>query len=83
MQLSQILKNQHWQMAIDPNKLSNNWFLNPKNQRRFGGNGTFLFIIGIIICLLQRLFFIVLSLNQLTIAAIVFTAVIGIGQVKC
>ena len=27
MKLSQLLKNKNWQMAINPNKISNSWFL--------------------------------------------------------
>ena len=54
MQLSQLLKNKDWQMAIDPNIVSNNWYLNPKNQRRFGQDGKYLLRFGftcdIIIC---------------------------------
>ena len=46
MQLSQLLKNQSWQMAIDPNIISNNWYLNPENQRKYGKRGKKLFIYG-------------------------------------
>ena len=48
MRLSHTLRNSKWKMAIDPNAVSNNWYLNPKNQARFGRSGKFLFIISII-----------------------------------
>ena len=83
MELSQLLKNQHWQMAINPKKISNNWFLNPYNQRRFGGNGQFLLKIGLAVCLIQRLCFVVLSLHGYTIAAVVSAVFVVFVQVKC
>ena len=46
MELSQVLKNSTWQMAIDPSAVSKNWFLDPKNQRRWGNNGKYLVIIA-------------------------------------
>ena len=49
MQLSRSLQNKSWQMAIDPNIESNNWFLNPKNQRNYGRSGKRLFLYGFII----------------------------------
>ena len=74
MELSQLLKNQHWQMVINPNKLSNNWFLNPKNQRRFGGNGMFLFTLGMILCLVPRPCLITLDIYGFTRPSTIFTA---------
>ena len=46
MQLSRSLQNKTWQMAIDPNIESNNWFLDSKNQRNYGRNGKRLLIYG-------------------------------------
>ena len=46
MQLSRSLQNKSWQMAIDPNIESKNWFLNPKNQRKYGRNGKILLLYG-------------------------------------
>ena len=53
MQLSQLLKNQNWQMAINPNIESKSWFLNPTNQRKYGSNGKYLIIIASIIALFE------------------------------
>ena len=54
MQLSRSLQNKSWQMAIDPNIESNNWFLNPKNQRQYGRNGKrmlfYAFLLDILVC---------------------------------
>ena len=57
MQMSQLLKNRNWQVAINPDIIARNWYLNPNNQRRFGNDGRYiaygLFIldtIAIIIC---------------------------------
>ena len=33
-------------MAINPGSVTNNWFLKPINQRRFGNNGKYLLLIG-------------------------------------
>ena len=49
MQLSRSLQNKTWQMAIDPNIVSNNWFLDSKNQRNFGRNGKKLLFYGFLI----------------------------------
>ena len=46
MQLSRSLQNKSWQMAIDPNIESKNWFLNPKIQRKYGRNGKTLLLYG-------------------------------------
>ena len=58
MQLSQILKNKDWRMAIDPNIVSNNWFLNPRNQKRFGNNGHYLWFIGFCSTIIEMIVYI-------------------------
>lgn len=54
MQVSQLLRNKHWQMAINPTIESKNWFLNPKNQRIARSNGIILLIVGILAAMLER-----------------------------
>ena len=54
MQLSHALRNKNWQMAIDPNIVSTNWFLNAKNQSRYGKNGKYLIIVSIVIAIYQN-----------------------------
>lgn len=49
LKLAQALKNKEWQMAINPDVVSSNWYLNPRNQRRFGGDGYNILRIGITI----------------------------------
>ena len=70
MRLSQTLKNQHWQMAIDPNLLSKNWYLNPKNQRRFGNNGYQLLFYGFCLSLCEMSLFYLLWFSGQFIAAV-------------
>ena len=48
MRVSQLTKNLEWRMAINPTIASNNWYLNPINQRRFGSNGIYLVLLAII-----------------------------------
>lgn len=72
MELSHLLKNKYWQMAINPNEMLKNWFLNPRNQRRFGGNGRVLFAIGLILGLICQLCFLILYLCQFVIPAVCF-----------
>ena len=54
MQLNHLLQNKNWQMAINPFRISNNWYLNPTNQSLFGKNGKYLFsfavLFGIVHC---------------------------------
>ena len=64
MQLSQLLKNQTWQMAINPEIVSRNWFINHKNQRRFGHKGIFLYFGAIILTLTSRTFFTVVEFGD-------------------
>ena len=54
MQLSHALKNKNWQMAINPNIVSTNWFLHTKNQSRYGKNGKYLIIVSIFIAIYQN-----------------------------
>ena len=55
MQLSQSLKNQNWQMAINPDVVSSNWFLKLKNQSRYGKSGKYLIIAALIIATYQNM----------------------------
>ena len=82
MELSQLLKNQHWQMVINPKKLSNNWFLNPQNQRRYGGSGMFLLVVGLIFCVFQRLCFVILVFTGFYMTAIGFSCGVIIIEAK-
>ena len=62
MQLSQLMKNHNWRMAINPTIESNNWFLNPRNQRLFGKNGKFLFIIGLCFTVFETGIFLIFTI---------------------
>ena len=61
MQISQLIKNQSWQMAINPNIESKSWFLNPNNQRKYQSDGRYLIIIAIILSLTEAVTFYVLD----------------------
>ena len=61
MQISQLVKNQNWQMAINPNIESKSWFLNPNNQRKYQSDGRYLITIAIILCLLETVAFYLLD----------------------
>ena len=47
MELSQLIKNKNWRMAINPIKIANNWFLNINNQKKYYNNTKYLIIIAI------------------------------------
>ena len=53
MQLAQSIKNKNWRMAINPQSVSNNWYMKPRNRKLFGNNGKYFFIIASIICIIE------------------------------
>ena len=80
--LSHLLRNKDWQMAINPTIVSNNWFLNPKNQRLFGQNGHYLFLIGMFVCGIERLIFALLWFSGFTVFAVIEAMLIIFIKVK-
>ena len=73
MELSRALRNHRWQMAIDPNIASNNWFLNVKNQKRYKkANAKYLLIFGMIvdICIYSIQIFYLWDINSQAAIAI-------------
>ena len=80
MQLSQSIRNHYWRMAINPSSVTNNWFLNPINQRRFGNNGKYLFCIGFCISSVEIACFLtfVYGFKQILIAIVVVLVCFGI-----
>lgn len=58
LQLSRFAQNKEWQMAINPTIESSNWFVNPKNQRRFGQNGTKLIQLTILLTIVELFLYI-------------------------
>ena len=54
MKVSQLTKNLEWRMAINPTLASsNNWYLEPQNQRRYGQNGIYLVCFAIVFAIME------------------------------
>lgn len=83
IQLSQSTKNRQWRMAINPDIVSKNWFLNPSNQRKFGNNGyyllTFAFFLSLFVLCLIGASIALFKIQQL---APVLLTLYTVGQVK-
>ena len=77
MQLSQSIRNHNWRMAINPTSVTDNWFLNPINQRLFGDNGKYLFFIGFCINIIEMTFFwlLIFGFNKVLFGIILLLAV--------
>lgn len=78
LQLSRSLTNKSWQMAIDPNIESKNWFLNPKNQRIYGNDGKQLLFRGLTIDTIYFFCYLTISLSNTIIFQKNSITVIGI-----
>ena len=89
MNVSRLLSNKNWQLKINPliadqfSEDTNNFFLNPKNQRKWANNGMFLCKLSFIFLVIDALIYTLLFLlsRQLDIAAIteIVSAVIKVN----